>query len=173
MERDQGAGGLHAPGRRGESLHRKASLFRDRLRSCAPQAMAGRSLALTVADPASDAPIDVVVLAPHFDDAALSLGATVRRWSADGLRVVIVTMCGGAPMSGPLSAFAAAQVLSFDTTASTVFDGLVAQRVRIATMDLRIASIALSQGLTLLTRNSRDFQSWLTSGLRLDRKSVV
>ena len=41
--------------------------------------------------------------------------------------------------------------------ASAVFNGLIAQRVRIATMDLRIASIALSQGLTLLTRNSRDF----------------
>jgi tRNA(fMet)-specific endonuclease VapC len=34
---------------------------------------------------------------------------------------------------------------------------LRAQSLRIATMDLRIASIALSQGLTLLTRNSRDF----------------
>jgi tRNA(fMet)-specific endonuclease VapC len=56
-----------------------------------------------------------------------------------------------------LSAFAAALVLPFDTNASAVFDGLVAQRVRIATMDLRIASIALSQGLTLLTRNARDF----------------
>lgn len=56
-----------------------------------------------------------------------------------------------------LSAFAAALVLPFDTNASAVFDGLVAQRVRIATMDLRIASIAMSQGLTLLTRNSRDF----------------
>ena len=56
-----------------------------------------------------------------------------------------------------LSAFAAALVLPFDTNASAVFDGLVVQRVRIATMDLRIASIALSQGLTLLTRNSRDF----------------
>jgi tRNA(fMet)-specific endonuclease VapC len=56
-----------------------------------------------------------------------------------------------------LSAFAAAVVLPFDSTASTVFDSLVAQRVRIATMDLRIASIALGQGLKLLTRNSRDF----------------
>jgi tRNA(fMet)-specific endonuclease VapC len=56
-----------------------------------------------------------------------------------------------------LSAFATALVLPFDTNASAVFDGLVAQRVRIATMDLRIASIALSQGLTLVTRNSRDF----------------
>jgi tRNA(fMet)-specific endonuclease VapC len=48
-------------------------------------------------------------------------------------------------------------VLPFDSNASLTFDGLVVQRVRIATMDLRIASIALSQGLTVLTRNARDF----------------
>jgi tRNA(fMet)-specific endonuclease VapC len=57
-----------------------------------------------------------------------------------------------------LSAFAAAPVLPFDTKAAAVFDGLLAQRTRIATMDLRIAAIALSQGLTLLTRNARDFR---------------
>jgi tRNA(fMet)-specific endonuclease VapC len=56
-----------------------------------------------------------------------------------------------------LSGFAAAVVLPFDHTASTAYDDLITKRVRIATMDLRIASIALSQGLTLLTRNSRDF----------------
>jgi tRNA(fMet)-specific endonuclease VapC len=56
-----------------------------------------------------------------------------------------------------LSAFSVALVLSFDTQASMVFDRLVGQRVRVATMDLRIASIALSQGMTLLTRNTRDF----------------
>ena len=56
-----------------------------------------------------------------------------------------------------LSAFAASRVLPFDAKASVVFDGLVGKRVRIATMDLRIASIAVSQGSTLLTRNSRDF----------------
>ncbi len=56
-----------------------------------------------------------------------------------------------------LSIFAAAVVLPFDSAASTVFDSLVAQRVRIATMDLRIASIAISQGQKLLTRNRRDF----------------
>jgi tRNA(fMet)-specific endonuclease VapC len=56
-----------------------------------------------------------------------------------------------------LSAFAAAVVLPFDVNASSVFDALAAQRMRIATMDLRIASIALCQGLTLLTRNARDF----------------
>jgi tRNA(fMet)-specific endonuclease VapC len=56
-----------------------------------------------------------------------------------------------------LSAFAAALVLPFDARASVVFDSLVGKRIRIATMDLRIASITLSQGLTLLTRNFRDF----------------
>jgi tRNA(fMet)-specific endonuclease VapC len=56
-----------------------------------------------------------------------------------------------------LSAFAAAHVLPFDDRASVVFDSLAGSRLRIATMDLRIASIALSQGLRLLTRNSRDF----------------
>ena len=65
-----------------------------------------------------------------------------------------------------LSAFAAAQVLPFDSNASLVLDGLVAQRVRIATMDLRIASIALSQRLTLLTRNARDFSK--VPGLAID-----
>ena len=56
-----------------------------------------------------------------------------------------------------LSAFAAELVLPFGSNASATFDVLLTQRVRIATMDLRIASIALSQGLMLLTRNSRDF----------------
>ncbi len=56
-----------------------------------------------------------------------------------------------------LSAFVAAVVLAFDENASLVYDELVSKRVRIGTMDLRIASIALSHGLTLVTRNSRDF----------------
>src|SRR5262249_53095034 len=65
-----------------------------------------------------------------------------------------------------LSAFVAAVVLPFDTNASLVFEGLVGKRVRIATMDLRIASIALSQRLTLLTRNRGDFSK--VPGLVID-----
>jgi tRNA(fMet)-specific endonuclease VapC len=56
-----------------------------------------------------------------------------------------------------LTAFAAARVLPYDTGAAVTYDGLSGQHLRIATMDLRIAAIALSQGLTLLTRNTRDF----------------
>jgi tRNA(fMet)-specific endonuclease VapC len=47
--------------------------------------------------------------------------------------------------------------LPFDDKALTFFRNLRAQRVRIATMDLRIAAIALSHGLVLLTRNVGDF----------------
>jgi tRNA(fMet)-specific endonuclease VapC len=57
-----------------------------------------------------------------------------------------------------LSDYAAISVLPFDSTAAAAFDGLVAQRLRVGTMDLRIASIALAQGLILLTRNTRDFR---------------
>lgn len=57
-----------------------------------------------------------------------------------------------------LSDYSTVAVLPFDGAALVVFDGLLAQRTRIGTMDLRIASIALSRGLTLVTRNIRDFQ---------------
>jgi tRNA(fMet)-specific endonuclease VapC len=56
-----------------------------------------------------------------------------------------------------LQAFAGAPVLPFDAAAAATFDRLRAQRVRVATMDLRIAATALSRGLVLLSRNTRDF----------------
>lgn len=56
-----------------------------------------------------------------------------------------------------LQGFVAAPVLPFDAAAAAVFDRLRAQRIRVATMDLRIAAIALSRGLVLLTRNIGDF----------------
>ncbi len=56
-----------------------------------------------------------------------------------------------------LSNFAQAQVLPFDDAAANIFDSLRQQRIRIGTMDLRIAAIALSRNLTVLTRNALDF----------------
>ena len=56
-----------------------------------------------------------------------------------------------------LQGFASAPVLPFDAEAISIFDELRSQKVRVSTMDLRIASIALSRGLVLLTRNVRDF----------------
>jgi len=53
--------------------------------------------------------------------------------------------------------FSAAPVLPFDAAAAAVFDSLRGQRIRVATMDLRIAATALSRGLVLVTRNVSDF----------------
>lgn len=53
--------------------------------------------------------------------------------------------------------FSVAPVVPFDAAAGAVFDGLQSQRLRLGSMDLRLAAIALSRGLTLLTRNVRDF----------------
>jgi tRNA(fMet)-specific endonuclease VapC len=56
-----------------------------------------------------------------------------------------------------LNGFSAAPVLPFDDAAAAVFEDLRTRRVRVATMDLRIAAIALSRNAVLLTRNQRDF----------------
>ncbi len=56
-----------------------------------------------------------------------------------------------------LNGFAKAPVLSFDAKAISIFDEMRRQKVRVSTMDLRIAAIAISNNLVLLTRNSGDF----------------
>lgn len=56
-----------------------------------------------------------------------------------------------------LHGFAKAPVLPFDVRAISIFDEMRSQKVRVSTMDLRIASIAISNNLVLLTRNTSDF----------------
>jgi tRNA(fMet)-specific endonuclease VapC len=64
---------------------------------------------------------------------------------------------GYSMLGGVAHDFSTNVTLPFDAPAGTVFDSLLAQRTRIGRMDLRIASIALSRGLILLTRNASDF----------------
>jgi tRNA(fMet)-specific endonuclease VapC len=59
---------------------------------------------------------------------------------------------------GILATFAAAKILPFDRDAADRFEELRKQKIRIGTMDLRIAAIALSRGMTLLSRNLVDFR---------------
>jgi tRNA(fMet)-specific endonuclease VapC len=47
--------------------------------------------------------------------------------------------------------------IDFDLEAESIYDRLRQQKIRIGTQDLRIASIALANQATLLTRNYRDF----------------
>ena len=48
-------------------------------------------------------------------------------------------------------------VIEFDTDASLIFRHLKLTKLPVKTMDLKIASIALANDATLLTRNLRDF----------------
>ena len=73
---------------------------------------------------------------------------------------------GYARLQQVLGNFAEAQVLAFDDSAAAVFADLRKQRVRVATMDLRIASIALARDMTLLSRNQVDFSR--VPGLRVE-----
>ena len=49
-------------------------------------------------------------------------------------------------------------LLPFDDKALNAFQRLWVARLRVGTMDLKIASIALANDATLLTRNRRDFE---------------
>lgn len=57
-----------------------------------------------------------------------------------------------------LTEFADAQVLPFSDAAAEVFDELRRRKIRVATMDLRIAAIAIVNRMTILTRNAVDFE---------------
>jgi tRNA(fMet)-specific endonuclease VapC len=53
--------------------------------------------------------------------------------------------------------FSVSQVFSFDFRANEIAEDLRRRRIRLGTMDLRIASIAISHDAVLLTRNLSDF----------------
>lgn len=63
-----------------------------------------------------------------------------------------------------LVSFAAYNVVPFDEAAAVAFQEI--QHLRIGRMDLRIAATALSKNLTVLTRNTRDFDR--VPGLRVE-----
>jgi tRNA(fMet)-specific endonuclease VapC len=57
-----------------------------------------------------------------------------------------------------LQVFCTVPLLAFDPAAAAIVRQLQQRRIRIGTMDLKIASIALAQGATLLSRNVTDFR---------------
>lgn len=57
-------------------------------------------------------------------------------------------------------------IANFDTAAADVFERLRRERVRIGTIDLKIASIALSRDALLLSANLADFRQ--VPGLRVE-----
>ncbi|TWU01430.1 type II toxin-antitoxin system VapC family toxin [Neorhodopirellula pilleata] len=67
--------------------------------------------------------------------------------------------------------FHSISVLDYDQAAAMEFQRLRGQNVRIGTMDLRIASIALANQMCVLTRNQADFER--VPGLSLEDWTCV
>lgn len=61
-------------------------------------------------------------------------------------------------------------LVSFDAAVVNQFQTLWVQRIRIGTMDLKIAATALAHNATLITRNTQDFSK--VPGLRLEDWSI-
>ena len=69
-----------------------------------------------------------------------------------------------------LQFYSTMSLVSFDAAVVNQFQILWVQRIRIGTMDLKIAATALAHDATLLTRNTQDFSK--VPGLRLEDWSL-
>ena len=98
--------------------------------------------------PISDFAISIVTFHEHM----LGSHAYINR-----ARTSSEVMKGYEIMARIVSDFKVLPIVSFDAGAATEYAELESQRIQLAKMDARIAAIALSRKLTLLTRNHRDF----------------
>jgi tRNA(fMet)-specific endonuclease VapC len=90
----------------------------------------------------------------------ISFEEQVRGWMARLAEVREITRQVGVyhKLNLLLEGFCQIQVLKFDEKAASEFERLRKEKIRIGTMDLKIASIALANDATVLTRNLLDFQ---------------
>lgn len=77
-----------------------------------------------------------------------------RRRGAD---YAVLVLLGYELFANAIEDFRRFAIVPFDTAAQAAFDGLKAAKIRVGTMDLRIAAIALSRNLVVVTRNVSDF----------------
>ncbi len=98
-------------------------------------------------------PKDFYVSIVSFHEQVLGWNAYIQR-----AKTAAGVVHGYRRFQGILADFAAVQVLPYDAAAAEVYGSLRKQRVRIGTMDLRIASTAVAHGFRVLTRNTVDFR---------------
>ncbi|MBW4578583.1 MAG: type II toxin-antitoxin system VapC family toxin [Tildeniella nuda ZEHNDER 1965/U140] len=108
---------------------------------------------------------DFAVSTVTFHEQMLGSHAYINR-----ARNLIDVVKGYAMMTRLVTDFKVLPLISFDASAATTFDQLQSQRMQLAKMDARIAAIALSRGLILLTRNHQDFGK--VSGLLIEDWTV-
>ena len=91
---------------------------------------------------------------------AVSLEEQMRGWLAAirGVQEVRRQVTYYSRLVGLIRFYANWRILPFDNQAAEEFQRLRRERIRIGTMDLKIASIALVHDATLLSANLRDFE---------------
>ena len=101
----------------------------------------------------SHLPSDFFVTVISFHENVMGWNAYLNSARATGAIVQAYSM-----FEQILSDFSKAQVLPFDPRAAAVFESLRALKIRVGTMDLRIAAIAVAHKFTVLSRNLKDFR---------------
>ncbi|MEZ6128342.1 MAG: type II toxin-antitoxin system VapC family toxin [Planctomycetaceae bacterium] len=103
-----------------------------------------------------------------FATTAITLEEQLRGWLAEINRFSDPEkqISAYSELTGLIEFFGYWSILPFDTSAASRFRQFRSQKCRAGSMDLKIASIAVSLDCVLLTANTRDFAS--ISGLRID-----
>lgn len=99
----------------------------------------------------------------HAEDIAttiISFDEQMRGWmsvvaKAHTIERLVITY---AKLDRFLETFRRMRTVSFDEDAALIFQGLKQKKLRVGTMDLRIAAIALAQNAILVSRNLVDFE---------------
>ncbi len=96
----------------------------------------------------------------------------MRGWlsRASQARTTEMLLAAYARLETHIKTFHGIPILPFDAVAAAEFERLRRARIRVGTMDLRIAAVCLANNATLLTRNLNDFSK--VSGLRAEDWSV-
>jgi tRNA(fMet)-specific endonuclease VapC len=83
----------------------------------------------------------------------------MRGWLAEGAKARSGSRWTEAysDLTDNLKIYCAMTLLPFDAVAAARFDMLQKSKIRIGTQDIKIAAIALANGATVLTRNTRHF----------------
>lgn len=98
-------------------------------------------------------PEDITTTIISFDEQMRGWMSVVAK--ANTIERLIVTY---AKLDRFLKIFRRIPTVSFDADAGKVFEELKKQKIRVGTMDLRIASIAISRNAILVSRNLVDFE---------------
>jgi len=103
--------------------------------------------------------LHLLALADHPPTTIITYEEQIRGWTAELARAkTLATQIEVYDrLRATLNYFSATEIADFDIAAATIYQQLIKRKIRIGTMDLKIAAIALSRGDTLWTRNATDY----------------